>query len=158
MPLFLKKALCFIATLGPIGFLPAPGTAGSLAALVAGWFIATQGYLVLALASLAALLIGIIASETYSQMSNTKDASEVIIDEVAGQWVVLLCIPPLIEGALLWYIAAFILFRFFDITKIGPVGMAEKLGGGIGIMADDIVAGGLAGMCLLALQFALYGL
>jgi phosphatidylglycerophosphatase A len=158
MPLFLKKALCFIATLGPIGFLPAPGTAGSLAALVAGWFIATQGYLVLALASLAALLIGIIASETYSQMSNTKDASEVIIDEVAGQWVVLLCIPPLIEGALLWYIAAFILFRFFDITKIGPVGMAEKLGGGIGIMADYIVAGGLAGMCLLALQFALYGL
>ena len=158
MPLFLKKALCSIATLGPIGFLPAPGTAGSLAALVAGWFIATQGYLVLALASLAALLIGIIASETYSQMSNTKDASEVIIDEVAGQWVVLLCIPPLIEGALLWYIAAFILFRFFDITKIGPVGMAEKLGGGIGIMADDIVAGGLAGMCLLALQFALYGL
>ena len=158
MPLFLKKALCFIATLGPIGFLPAPGTAGSLAALVAGWFIATQGYLVLALASLAALLIGIIASETYSQMSNTKDASEVIIDEVAGQWVVLLCIPPLIEGALLWYIAAFILFRFFDITKIGPVGRAEKLGGGIGIMADDIVAGGLAGMCLLALQFALFGL
>lgn len=158
MPLFLKKALCFIATLGPIGFLPAPGTAGSLAALVAGWFIATQGYLVLALASLAALLIGIIASETYSQMSNTKDASEVIIDEVAGQWVVLLCIPPLIEGALLWYIAAFILFRFFDITKIGPVGMAEKLGGGIGIMADDIVAGGLAGICLLGLQFALYGL
>ena len=158
MPLFLKKALCFIATLGPIGFLPAPGTAGSLAALIVGWFIATQGYLLLALASLAALLIGIIASETYSQMSNTKDASEVIIDEVAGQWVVLLCIPPLIEGAFLWYIFAFILFRFFDITKIGPVGMAEKLGGGIGIMADDIVAGGLAGMCLLALQFVLYSL
>jgi phosphatidylglycerophosphatase A len=71
---------------------------------------------------------------------------------------VLLCIPPLIEGAFLWYIAAFILFRFFDITKIGPVGMAEKLGGGIGIMADDIVAGGLAGLCLLALQFAVYSL
>ena len=158
MPLFLKKTLCFIATVGPIGFLPAPGTAGSLAALIAGWFIAMQGYLLLALASLAALLIGIIASETYSQMSNTKDASEVIIDEVAGQWLVLLCIPPLIEGAFFWYIVAFILFRFFDVTKIGPVGMAEKLGGGIGIMADDIVAGGLAGMCLLALQFVVYDL
>ena len=158
MPLFLKKALCFIATLGPIGFLPAPGTAGSFAALIAGWFIATQGYLLLVLASFAALLIGIVASETYSQMNNTKDASEVIIDEVAGQWAVLLCIPPLIEKAFLWYIAAFILFRFFDIIKIGPVAMAEKLGGGIGIMADDIVAGGLAGMCLLALQFAVYSL
>ena len=81
-----------------------------------------------------------------------------IIDEVAGQWVVLLCIPPFIDATYLWYGAAFILFRFFDITKIGPVGMAEKLGGGIGIMADDIVAGGLAGMCLLALQFGVYAL
>ncbi len=80
-------------------------------------------------------------AETYSQATNSKDASEVIIDEVAGQWVVLLCIPPFIDAAYLWYGVAFILFRFFDITKIGPVGMAEKLGGGIGIMADDIVGG-----------------
>ena len=56
MPLFLKKILCFIATLGPIGFLPAPGTAGSLAALIAGWFIASNGFAALALATLAALL------------------------------------------------------------------------------------------------------
>ncbi len=158
MPLYLEKALCFTATLGPIGFLPAPGTAGSFAALITGWFLAIQGYFLFTVAILVVLLIGIIASEIYSQISNTKDASEVIIDEVAGQWVVLLCIPPLIEGVFLWYIGAFILFRFFDITKIGPVGMAEKLGGGIGIMADDIVAGGLAGMCLLALQFAIYSL
>ncbi|MGB1182784.1 MAG: phosphatidylglycerophosphatase A [Candidatus Puniceispirillaceae bacterium] len=158
MPDYLKKVLCTIATLGPIGFLPAPGTAGSLAALISGWFIASYGFLALAIATLAALLVGIVASETYSQATNSKDASEVIIDEVAGQWVVLLCIPPFIDAAYLWYVAAFILFRFFDITKIGPVGMAEKLGGGIGIMADDIVAGGLAGMCLLALQFGVYAL
>ena len=156
MPDYMKKILCSIATLGPIGFLPAPGTAGSLAALISGWFIASYGFLALGVAALLALLVGIIASETYSQATNSKDASEVIIDEVAGQWVVLLCIPPFIDIAYLWYGAAFILFRFFDITKIGPVGMAEKLGGGIGIMADDIVAGGLAGMCLLALQFAVY--
>ena len=156
MPDYLKKILCTIATLGPIGYLPAPGTAGSLAALISGWFIASYGFLALAIATLAALLVGIVASQAYSQATNSKDASEVIIDEVAGQWVVLLCIPPFIEAAYLWYGAAFILFRFFDITKIGPVGMAEKLGGGIGIMADDIVAGGLAGMCLLALQFGVY--
>jgi phosphatidylglycerophosphatase A len=158
MPDYLKKILCTIATLGPIGYLPAPGTAGSLAALISGWFIASYGFLALAIATLAALLVGIVASQAYSQATNSKDASEVIIDEVAGQWVVLLCIPPFIEAAYLWYGAAFILFRFFDITKIGPVGMAEKLGGGIGIMADDIVAGGLAGMCLLALQFGVYAL
>lgn len=158
MPDYLKKILCTIATLGPIGYLPAPGTAGSLAALISGWFIASYGFLALAIAALAALLVGIVASQTYSQATNSKDASEVIIDEVAGQWVVLLCIPPFIDAAYLWYGAAFILFRFFDITKIGPVGMAEKLGGGIGIMADDLVAGGLAGMCLLALQFGVYAL
>lgn len=158
MPDYLKKILCTIATLGPIGYLPAPGTAGSLAALISGWFIASYGFLALAIAALAALLVGIVASQTYSQATNSKDASEVIIDEVAGQWVVLLCIPPFIDAAYLWYGAAFILFRFFDIIKIGPVGMAEKLGGGIGIMADDIVAGGLAGMCLLALQFGVYAL
>ena len=158
MPDYLKKILCTLATLGPIGYLPAPGTAGSLAALIAGWFIASYGFLALAIAALAALLVGIVVSETYSQVTDSKDASEVIIDEVAGQWVVLLCIPPFIDEAYLWYGVAFILFRFFDITKIGPVGMAEKLGGGIGIMADDIVAGGLAGMCLLALQFGVYAL
>jgi len=158
MPDYLKKILCTLATLGPIGYLPAPGTAGSLVALIAGWFIASYGFLALAIAALAALLVGIVASETYSQVTDSKDASEVIIDEVAGQWVVLLCIPPFIDEAYLWYGVAFILFRFFDIAKIGPVGMAEKLGGGIGIMADDIVAGGLAGMCLLALQFSVYAL
>ena len=158
MPDYLKKILCTIATLGPIGHLPAPGTAGSLVALISGWFIASYGFLALGLAALAALLVGIVASETYSQVTDSKDASEVIIDEVAGQWVVLLCIPPFIDEAYLWYGVAFILFRFFDITKIGPVGMAEKLGGGIGIMADDIMAGGLAGMCLLALQFGVYAL
>jgi len=158
MPLFLKKILCFIATLGPIGFLPAPGTAGSLAALIAGWFIASHSFAALALATLAALLVGVLASQIYSQMTNSKDASEVIIDEVAGQWAVLLTIPPMIDGVIYWYGAAFILFRFFDITKIGPVGMAERLEGGIGIMADDIVAGGLAGMCLLAMQFVFYAM
>ncbi len=48
-----------------------------------------------------------------------------------------------------FWLAAFILFRLFDIVKIWPVSAAEKLPGGLGIMADDIVAAGLAGMCLL---------
>jgi phosphatidylglycerophosphatase A len=47
-----------------------------------------------------------------------------------------------------WYIAAFFLFRLFDISKIGPVGTAEKLSGGVGVMADDLVAGILAALVL----------
>lgn len=158
MPKLLRKLFCLMATLGPVGFLPAPGTAGSLVALIAGWFLAIQGFFVLFTATIACVILGTVACEIYSQTTHTKDASEVIIDEVAGQWVVLLAIPPMIEGALAWYVAAFILFRFFDISKIGPVGYAEKISGGIGIMADDIVAGGLAGMVLLGTHFVFYSL
>ena len=47
-----------------------------------------------------------------------------------------------------WYIAAFLLFRFFDISKIGPVGYAETFSGGVGVMLDDLVAGILAALVL----------
>ena len=52
---------------------------------------------------------------------------------------------------MVWCGVAFILFRFFDITKIWPVNKAEKIPGGIGVMADDIVAASWAGICLLGL-------
>lgn len=151
-----ERLLLFIATVGPVGWLPASGTAGSALAAVTGWYLAKQGFFILAAASLAALLIGIVASELYSRRSGKKDASEIIIDEVAGQWSVLLCIAPDNPHALYWYAAAFGLFRLFDIIKPGPVSWAEKLEGGIGIMADDMVAAGLAGICLLVLQAIFY--
>lgn len=52
-----------------------------------------------------------------------------------------------------WYLLAFLLFRLFDIVKPGPVRMAENLPGGIGVMADDIVAGVLAAACLLLIRW-----
>ena len=70
---------------------------------------------------LAVAILGIFAAERYGQRTGKKDASEVIIDEVAGQWIPLVIIPLEVE----WYLAAFLLFRFFDISKIGPVGMPK---------------------------------
>jgi len=138
----------FIATLGPIGIkLPAPGSWGSLAALLAGAVILPYGWLYMAVATFAALLIGLWASDIYHKKTGKKDASEVIIDEVAGQWSVLLVTPFSLEG----FAIAFILFRFFDILKPFPVNKAEKIEGAIGVMADDIVAGALAAMVMLAL-------
>ena len=137
--------LCNLATLGPIGHLrPAPGTIGSLVALGTGYLIADFNLGVLVAAILALSILGIFAAECYGQRTGKKDASEVIIDEVAGQWIPLVIIPLEIE----WYIAAFLLFRFFDISKIGPVGHAEKFTGGIGVMADDLVAGILTALVL----------
>ena len=137
--------LCNLATLGPIGHMrPAPGTIGSLVALGTGYMIASFSLGVLVAAILAVAILGIFAAERYGQRTGKKDASEVIIDEVAGQWIPLVIIPLEVE----WYVAAFLLFRFFDISKIGPVGHAENLTGGIGVMADDLVAGILAAVVL----------
>ena len=137
--------LCNLATLGSIGYLrPAPGTIGSLVALVTGYLIARFSIGVLVAAILAISILGIFAAERYGQITGKKDASEVIIDEVAGQWIPLVIIPLEIK----WYIAAFLLFRFFDISKIGPVGHAETLTGGVGVMVDDLVAGILAALVL----------
>ena len=149
--------LAQLATLGPIGrYLPAPGTVGSVLALITGFFLAKNGFIILFSALLLVTILGVFAADAYSQLTGTDDAGEVIIDEVAGQWLVLLCIPPNIDPALFWYVAGFVLFRLFDILKPWPVSAAEGLPGGIGVMADDVVAGTLAGMALLMAQLFFY--
>ena len=69
--------------------------------------------------------------------SNDHDPSYIVIDEWVGQWVALSFIPVNSNFAIL----GFILFRFFDITKIGPVKYFEKIPGALGVMSDDIAAG-----------------
>jgi phosphatidylglycerophosphatase A len=73
------------------------------------------------------------------------DPGWVVIDEFAGQWITLMALPvPSVWGCLL----AFVLFRFFDVTKLGPVGWADRQHGAFGIMADDVIAGVIAGVVL----------
>ena len=152
MTKFADRLLCNLATLGPIGHLrPAPGTIGSFAALGTGYMIASLSLGVLVAAILAISILGVFAAERYGQRTGKKDASEIIIDEVAGQWIPLVIIPLDVT----WYIAAFLLFRFFDISKIGPVGHAEKFTGGIGVVADDLVAGILAALVLWLVAVAM---
>ena len=137
--------LCNLATLGPIGHVrPASGTIGALVALGTGYMIASFSLGLLVATILVVAILGIFAAQRYGQRTGKKDASEVIIDEFAGQWIPLVIIPLEVE----WYLAAFLLFRFFDISKIGPVSHVEKFTGGIGVMADDLVAGVLAAVVL----------
>ncbi|MDC1383017.1 phosphatidylglycerophosphatase A [Candidatus Puniceispirillum sp.] len=138
-------SLAYIATLGPFGkFRPAPGTFGSVIAVIIGYVIASFGAEILAAATIIIIILGTMAADAYGRITQRKDAPEVIIDEVAGQWITLIILPldPW------WFAAGFFLFRLFDITKVGPVGMAERLSGGVGVMADDIVAGILSAICL----------
>ena len=94
-----------------------------------------------------------IRDSIYEAHSGKKDASEVVIDELAGQWIALLVVP--LDWR--WWLAAFVLFRLFDIVKPGLVRMAERLPGGLGVMADDVVAGVLAAALLLVVQIMLTG-
>ena len=147
-----QRAWIAIATMGRIGRTrPAPGTLGSAAACLPAVGLVMAGGWVLEIATLLACILGVKAANVYEACSGEKDASEIVIDELAGQWIVLLAVP----FDWRWWVAAFVVFRVFDVTKPGPVKMAEALPGGVGGMADDIVAGVLAAFCLLALQFGL---
>ena len=136
---------CLLATVGPVGKMrPAPGTWGSVFGLITGFGLASLSARALEIGILLVIVFGTIAANHYQAKTGSKDASEVVIDEVAGQWIALLVIPL----DWLWAIGAFVLFRFFDITKIGPIGMVEKWPGGAGVMADDVIAGVFAALCL----------
>ncbi|MGB2122877.1 MAG: phosphatidylglycerophosphatase A, partial [Candidatus Puniceispirillaceae bacterium] len=124
---------------------------GSAAAVLVAAGLVQLGGWALEIAALIVCVLGVRAADIYDRETGSKDASDIVIDEVAGQWITLLVVP----FDWRWWIAAFVAFRLFDILKPGPVRLAERLPGGYGVMADDIVAGALAAACLLALQWAL---
>jgi phosphatidylglycerophosphatase A len=115
-----------------------PGTWASLAALPCAWAICGSfGKIGLASATVIVFAVGCWASAEIAKVSATKDPSAIVIDEVAGQWLVLLgaALDPLS------YTLAFLLFRMFDIWKPWPVSWADRhSAGGLGIMLDDILA------------------
>ncbi len=140
-----------LATWFGAGLLPkAPGTWGSAAALPFAWVLAgVGGGPLLAAAGLACFVVGWWASAVYVARTQAADPSEVVIDEVAGQWLVLAA-APLDPVA---YLVGFALFRLFDVWKPWPVSWADdRISGGLGVMLDDILAAGygLIGMMAFA--------
>ncbi|MBT5939632.1 MAG: phosphatidylglycerophosphatase A [Rhodospirillaceae bacterium] len=134
------------------GLLPkAPGTWGSLAALPLAYGIVFWGSLeVLAAATVVIFIVGVWASEIAAGNMGGGDPSEIVVDEVAGQWLTLLVVPP----DIILYAAGFLLFRLFDIWKPWPISWADqKIKGGMGIMLDDMIAGVYAGVLLWIGQF-----
>jgi phosphatidylglycerophosphatase A len=142
-----------IATVFGIGQVkPGPGTLASFAALpVAACMTAIAGHGALILLIAACFGLGVTASARHAENLGTQDPSEVVIDEVIGQWIAL-ALAPVNPWA---YGLAFVLFRYFDIAKPGPVGWADReIKGGLGIMTDDVIAGALAGLVIYGLGFA----
>ncbi|WP_297772280.1 phosphatidylglycerophosphatase A [uncultured Roseovarius sp.] len=147
-----------ISTFFYIGHLrPAPGTWGSLAALPVAWGIhLIGGPLALGVAIIVVFTLGWWATELETKENSDKDPSEIVIDEVAGQWLAFL---PVSIGAShagadissLWpgFVFAFLAFRLFDIWKPGPIGWADRRGDALGVMLDDMLAGLLAAACVM---------
>jgi len=129
--------LKYVATLGFIGYIPfAPGTFGTLTAFIFFILLRPSSFIHLILLFFV-LLVGIISSHHAERLLNSKDSRHIVIDEFCGYFLSVLFIPFSISYAL----AAFFLFRFFDILKPFPIKKIEAaLVGGIGVMADDIMA------------------
>lgn len=127
----------FIATLGPVGSTPiAPATAGSAVVALAGYFIPAPALWVALLLILACSALAVWSAGA-AELSLGHDAKPIVIDEVVGQCLALLFVPH----HWLAFFAAFVLFRIFDVLK--PLGAREiqRLPGGWGVVADDVIAG-----------------
>lgn len=157
-PHLVRQAATLVATGFGAGLLPkAPGTWGSLLALPLAWAIRAEfGVEGLSLAIMILFVVGWWAAALYDRLSERKDPGEVVVDEIVGQWIVLLAAPL----EILHYALAFVLFRAADILKPWPVNLADrKMGGGLGIMFDDILAAlyALAGMAFAHYLIRLQG-
>ena len=134
---FLERISLWLATGLGVGYLrPAPGTMGSLLGLALFLFFLAPRSVVAQLLAWAALTIaGTLAATVAARRLGDDDPSAVVVDEIAGMWLAAIATT----GAGQWLLA-FFLFRLFDIVKPFPARRLESWSGGVGIMADDVVA------------------
>ncbi|MFN4196959.1 MAG: phosphatidylglycerophosphatase A [Caldimicrobium sp.] len=148
--LFIGKGIfLFLATGAFIGYLPPfPGTLGAIQGvllyyLVSSWSLTWHFILLFFLTGL-----GIWASQIASEVFQKKDPDQVVIDEIVGAYIGCLGKYSFLELTL-----AFIFFRIIDITKPYPLRKLEHLRGGLGIMADDLLAGVMTNLLVILIKF-----
>jgi phosphatidylglycerophosphatase A len=134
----------YIATLGFIGYLPfAPGTFGTAAGFLFVLLLKGEDIRLL-IFSAVIFLLGLFTSHSAEKQLG-KDSTHIVIDELCGYMISVIFIPKSIG----YLIAAFILFRIFDIFKPPPIRAIERnVSGGAGIMLDDVLAGIFTNVCL----------
>lgn len=140
MPIFHN----IIATGFGAGYFPyGPGTMGAILAMAIyiglSFTLSYSSLFIVLLALIVVFTVLGVWSGTVSEKYWGEDPSRVVVDEMVGQWIVMTAIPQSLGWK--YILASLILFRFFDIVKPLGVRKMEQLGGGLGIMADDILAG-----------------
>ena len=158
---WLAKLNKFISTFFYVGFLrPAPGTWGSITGIILAYnLLIIMGFFTFLIILLFTIIIGFWSTKNYIKYSSEKsDPSEVVIDEVIGQWIAILPIGYILEideffrdGLWFIWLWALVSFRFFDIIKLGLIGWADNLDGALGVLLDDILAGIAAGLTVAVL-------
>jgi phosphatidylglycerophosphatase A len=151
----MRRLALFVATTGGAGLSPiAPGTAGSAVGVAVFWVTRTWP-LAWQLALIAVVsIVGTWAAGVAARHFNREDPGQVVIDEVAGQLVTLVATGAGLYGTVL----GFFVFRALDIVKPWPAKRFERLPGGVGIMADDLMAGVYGNIVLQIAARVLHGM
>lgn len=146
----LKDPFHLLATGLGVGLVPfAPGTAGSALALVPCWFALSWAWPYRLALAAAVFAVGIWVSGVSARRSGVHDHPAIVIDEIAAMLALTLVVP---QGPI-WLLAAFVLFRIFDIYKPWPIrDLDHSMSGGLGIMLDDMLAAVYAALCLAAVR------
>lgn len=140
----MQSLAVMLATGLGIGFVPiAPGTFGSLLGLGL-WLLLPSSLFLQSVGLLFLFVVGAWSGSVTERRLNRTDPGPVVIDEVLGMWITLLALPIGWGSA----IAGFLLFRLFDVLKPYPANRLESLHGGVGVMADDAMAGVYAHLAL----------
>lgn len=151
-----KDPAIWVASWLGSGFLKhAPGTWGTVAALPFGIALLAVSPVLLIAGIVVLLPVGYWASERFTKAAGEKDSSMIVVDEVIGMWIALLAVGGL---SVVQIFLAFALFRFFDILKPWPISYLDKnVGGAAGVLADDILAGIFAAVCLIGVRYVGFG-
>lgn len=148
----LKRRLAFLFATGfGSGYSPfAPGTAGSAVGLVFVWGMSTLSLAGQIAAVAVVTVLSIIAADVVAKSTGLKDPGLIVADEIAGMMVTMVAIPLTMTSLIL----GFVLFRVMDVVKPPPARRFENFKGGVGIVADDLMAGVYAHLVLRGLLWA----
>jgi phosphatidylglycerophosphatase A len=147
----LRDPVHFLALGFGAGLSPwAPGTMGTLVALLPAWWCFGLPFAWRVGVVIAVIALGIWVCGESARRLGVHDHGGIVLDEIAGLLLAALALP---ERSFVWLALAFVLFRIFDIWKPWPIReMDHRLRGGAGIMLDDLMAAAYAAACLLGLQ------
>ena len=150
-----RSVLHWVAFGAGAGLFPrAPGTAGTVVAVPIFLAIGTAPLAVYGLGLAFVIGVGIWVCGRTARDLGVHDHPGIVLDEIAGYLVTMTALP--FEWP--WIVAGFVAFRVFDIAKPWPISLADRrVGGGLGIMLDDVIAGVLACAALHAVRYAIGG-